>query len=137
MVHKWIYNVQVATRLESTPIVVDGLMFISQPIDVYAIDVQAVRLIWEYHHDFFFSSRRRHTRFDCDWSSDVCSSDLNSHRAQPNKGRQTPEPKEGLAPAGRWILFPDTPFQSNCSRHLRAGLWPILPWPQLDRKSVV
>src|SRR2546430_634105 len=32
------------------------------------------------HHNgnffFFFSSRRRHTRFDCDWSSDVCSSDL-------------------------------------------------------------
>src|SRR2546430_12671657 len=27
-------------------------------------------------HEFFFSSRRRHTRFDCDWSSDVCSSDL-------------------------------------------------------------
>src|SRR2546430_3827866 len=27
---------------------------------------------------FFFSSRRRHTRFDCDWSSDVCSSDLPS-----------------------------------------------------------
>src|SRR2546430_1427878 len=25
---------------------------------------------------FFFSSRRRHTRFDCDWSSDVSSSDL-------------------------------------------------------------
>src|SRR2546430_5979299 len=25
---------------------------------------------------FVFSSRRRHTRFDCDWSSDVCSSDL-------------------------------------------------------------
>src|SRR5256886_920750 len=24
----------------------------------------------------FFSSRRRHTIFDCDWSSDVCSSDL-------------------------------------------------------------
>src|SRR5256886_11190295 len=27
---------------------------------------------------FFFSSRRRHTRFDCDWSSDVCSSDLST-----------------------------------------------------------
>src|SRR6266480_4970432 len=26
---------------------------------------------------FFFSSRRRHTRLTCDWSSDVCSSDLN------------------------------------------------------------
>src|SRR5207237_5735601 len=25
---------------------------------------------------FFFSSRRRHTSFKCDWSSDVCSSDL-------------------------------------------------------------
>src|SRR5260370_12551348 len=25
---------------------------------------------------FFFSSRRRHTIFKCDWSSDVCSSDL-------------------------------------------------------------
>src|SRR5688572_32620776 len=25
---------------------------------------------------FFFSSRRRHTTFDCDWSSYVCSSDL-------------------------------------------------------------
>src|SRR5688572_30100160 len=30
---------------------------------------------------FFFSSRRRHTRFDCDWSSDVCSSDLSAVRA--------------------------------------------------------
>src|SRR2546427_5608183 len=29
-----------------------------------------------YSSFFFFSSRRRHTRFDCDWSSDVCSSDL-------------------------------------------------------------
>src|SRR5205085_1649382 len=29
-----------------------------------------------YYFFFFFSSRRRHTRFDCDWSSDVCSSDL-------------------------------------------------------------
>src|SRR5256886_5036505 len=29
-----------------------------------------------YSFYFFFSSRRRHTRFDCDWSSDVCSSDL-------------------------------------------------------------
>ena len=28
---------------------------------------------------FFFSSRRRHTRSDRDWSSDVCSSDLVSY----------------------------------------------------------
>src|SRR5690606_40794724 len=29
-----------------------------------------------YSSVFFFSSRRRHTRFSRDWSSDVCSSDL-------------------------------------------------------------
>src|SRR5688572_32115835 len=32
---------------------------------------------------FFFSSRRRHTRFDCDWSSDVCSSDLDESAGRP------------------------------------------------------
>src|SRR5436190_3951019 len=32
---------------------------------------------------FFFSSRRRHTRSLCDWSSDVCSSDLNRKDAHP------------------------------------------------------
>src|SRR3972149_1231431 len=32
---------------------------------------------------FFFSSRRRHTRFDCDWSSDVCSSDLSPSADRP------------------------------------------------------
>src|SRR5438477_12064656 len=30
---------------------------------------------------FFFSSRRRHTRLTCDWSSDVCSSDLSWPRS--------------------------------------------------------
>src|SRR2546430_4106029 len=35
---------------------------------------------------FFFSSRRRHTRFDCDWSSDVCSSDLFSFAAPEHLG---------------------------------------------------
>src|SRR5690625_2310435 len=36
---------------------------------------------------FFFSSRRRHTRWPRDWSSDVCSSDLaaeNAHRVHPD-----------------------------------------------------
>src|SRR5688572_31622252 len=32
---------------------------------------------WNYDSRlFFFASRGRHTSFDCDWSSDVCSSDL-------------------------------------------------------------
>src|SRR5690606_18326444 len=32
---------------------------------------------------FFFSSRRRHTRFSRDWSSDVCSSDLQTRGGAP------------------------------------------------------
>src|SRR6266481_8120448 len=32
---------------------------------------------------FFFSSRRRHTRWNCDWSSDGCSSDLPLTRPRP------------------------------------------------------
>src|SRR5256886_15928704 len=38
-------------------------------------------------HFFFFSSRRRHTRFDCDWSSDVCSSDLVGRNLLPSEGQ--------------------------------------------------
>src|SRR5256885_8461855 len=38
----------------------------------------AVRLVLERGWIFFFSSRRRHTRLQGDWSSDVCSSDLGS-----------------------------------------------------------
>src|SRR4051812_50065849 len=38
---------------------------------------------------FFFSSRRRHTILTCDWSSDVCSSDLNE--AEPFRCAQGAE----------------------------------------------
>src|SRR5436190_17589111 len=40
---------------------------------------------------FFFSSRRRHTRSLCDWSSDVCSSDL----APPRRARRRPAGSTG------------------------------------------
>src|SRR5438876_462062 len=43
---------------------------------------------------FFFSSRRRHTRWTGDWSSDVCSSDLEALQAVP-----------GFAPEGIHLLF--------------------------------
>src|SRR5437762_10980341 len=35
--------------------------------------------------EFFFSSRRRHTRYIGDWSSDVCSSDLGSAGTRPRE----------------------------------------------------
>src|SRR3978361_604431 len=37
---------------------------------------------------FFFSSRRRHTRWNCDWSSDVCSSDLHGFQWHPLIGQE-------------------------------------------------
>src|SRR5689334_24898205 len=40
---------------------------------------------------FFFSSRRRHTRWNCDWSSDVCSSDLGA-KTQNRSRRPTGAP---------------------------------------------
>src|SRR5690348_18265923 len=60
---------------------------------------------------FFFSSRRRHTRWTGDWSSDVCSSDLGArrpHRAprgapgrRRQRGAQRGGPGNALRPAGR------------------------------------
>src|SRR2546430_3047190 len=56
------------------------LMLVSHSVIVSRIDLILFCLILLYPirlcFVFFFSSRRRHTRFDCDWSSDVCSSDL-------------------------------------------------------------
>src|SRR5256885_8959427 len=39
---------------------------------------------------FFFSSRRRHTRLQGDWSSDVCSSDLRTSRGSGGNPGSTP-----------------------------------------------
>src|SRR2546430_12616364 len=48
---------------------------------------------------FFFSSRRRHTRFDCDWSSDVCSSDLKEQRRSPIVPQpREPNPQDSISP---------------------------------------
>src|SRR4030066_1521020 len=48
---------------------------------------------------FFFSSRRRHTRFKCDWSSDVCSSDLRENsRSGPRRRHPPGAPLEDLRP---------------------------------------
>src|SRR5947209_19794424 len=54
---------------------------------------------------FFFSSRRRHTRYWRDWSSDVCSSDL---AAAPDAGPVAP-----AAPPAVLELAPATPERSE------------------------
>src|SRR5689334_25045972 len=51
---------------------------------------------------FFISSRRRHTRWNCDWSSDVCSSDLPGPRACRAGWRRTrPRPPWDRSQIGR------------------------------------
>src|SRR2546430_8591347 len=42
---------------------------------------------------FFFASRRRHTIFACDWSSDVCSSDLWNWRQQKSAPEKLDVPR--------------------------------------------
>src|SRR5690606_39514899 len=61
----------------------------------------------------FFSSRRRHTRFSRDWSSDVCSSDLTLgrvHRFESRFERWRPKAKDtwrdgGTVGQGAGILY--------------------------------
>src|SRR5256886_15636524 len=66
---------------------------------------------------FFFSSRRRHTRFDCDWSSDVCSSDLWSEML----ARAKPEPLPASSP---WLSSGHNFFLALCL----TAAWVALEW---------
>src|SRR6478736_754072 len=69
---------------------------------------------------YFFSSRSRHTRFDCDWSSDVCSSDLRCLRrgairrpgmhsmpghARPSRRPRSEERRVGKECRSRWSPY--------------------------------
>src|SRR5690606_36419355 len=73
---------------------------------------------------FFFSSRRRHTRFSRDWSSDVCSSDL-----EQRWRLQAPATLERLAD-GRLLLGPQCWRSSNASL-CGEGEQRLLPEPSL------
>src|SRR5690606_40679384 len=58
---------------------------------------------------FFFSSRRRHTRFSRDWSSDVCSSDLIAVLT----GRDI---EFKLVIAGVWLSLAEVPIKTTCAQ---------------------
>src|SRR2546430_15958159 len=71
---------------------------------------------------FFFSSRRRHTRFDCDWSSDVCSSDLQARRHPVFRARLKERNFVAQIMArdeecGRWFAFKDGKITSRAGLH--------------------
>jgi alcohol dehydrogenase (cytochrome c) len=46
LVPKWIYPVQGATRLQVTPVVVDGIMYVTSANECYALDAGSGREIW-------------------------------------------------------------------------------------------
>src|SRR6266480_5603152 len=66
---------------------------------------------------FFFSSRRRHTRLTCDWSSDVCSSDL--PRDPGRTGEGTPgDSRRAQDLAGRMMA----PVAGDLAREVAAAV---------------
>jgi alcohol dehydrogenase (cytochrome c) len=50
LVSKWVYHVPGAGGLQCVPVVVDGVMYITQPNEIYALDGRSGRLIWHYQH---------------------------------------------------------------------------------------
>lgn len=50
LVNKWTFHVPGQGGLESVPIVVNGVMYLTQPNAIYALDGKTGRLIWSYHH---------------------------------------------------------------------------------------
>src|SRR3712207_6063390 len=65
-------------------------------------------------NDFFFSSRRRHTRYWRDWSSDVCSSDLARRRRSEDP---VPEAIVVRAPDGRCGVVPVATVFQHLAEH--------------------
>src|SRR5207253_6988899 len=69
---------------------------------------------------FFFSSRRRHTRWPRDWSSDVCSSDLFSwqlpHRQENQFTLGTPATARRAIAVGNHNTVAPTPDLDQFSR---------------------
>src|SRR5690242_21336505 len=70
---------------------------------------------------FFFSSRRRHTRLTCDWSSDVCSSDLPSKRDYFEPGDNDYTLTAPVPSVHLWLE------QNGAVRRLTLGSWTLTP----------
>src|SRR2546430_2898780 len=87
---------------------------------VLFVNRSRVRQVMSLRWCLLFSSRRRHTIFDCDWSSDVCSSDLG--HARPHERR--PEGPFGDH-YGYYSLQHDYPvFHCDAIAHRRDAIYP-------------
>src|SRR5690348_17396171 len=111
-----------------------GLSWFSGRIEV-AVSALAV---------FFFSSRRRHTRWTGDWSSDVCSSDLEAAAAgvHTSVGSKQSFPIAGVGASAGGLeaftaLLTHLPSDPGMAFVLIQHLDPNQPSQLTDRKSVV
>src|SRR5256886_7283020 len=96
-------------------------------------EVQSTCIIFYREVGFFFSSRRRHTRFDCDWSSDVCSSDLRmAGFAEDARGRGDQD-ERAVAPLGH--VTQEAAGGEERRRQVRVECRAPAFQRQLDRKS--
>src|SRR6266508_4809422 len=98
---------------------------------------------------FFFSSRRRHTRWPRDWSSDVCSSDLDDGECTidvPGEGRRYVDVRFPIGADGRtWIggFAIDVSERTRAQRALRErtdeldALLRHLPFPVWSRADPI
>src|SRR5256885_6762116 len=86
-----------------------------------------VRLLWIWYRCrfFFFSSRRRHTRLQGDWSSDVCSSDLRASRFARSSGRPSQEPTPSVSLIAGRVKYRFGPSSTRSSRRVMPSASPI------------
>src|SRR5690242_195981 len=75
---------------------------------------------------FFFSSRRRHTRLTCDWSSDVCSSDLRRKSPSRDQGAGASDCSRARRRSGSCFRAPDVSVQGR--GFARGGTIRPSPW---------
>ena len=48
LVPKWVYHLSGARSLQTTPLVYDGVMYVTSANSVHALDVRTGRLVWKY-----------------------------------------------------------------------------------------
>src|SRR5580698_10956557 len=82
---------------------------------------------------FVFSSRRRHTRLTCDWSSDVCSSDL-----EARIGARAKHERLALADDARHVglrSLRDSDWLTKCANMVNRWLTDVSSCPAIAGKG--